>query len=201
MSTTPSRYQRVMSDPNTPLCSTPDCGRKAWAKGLCAVCLKMLRDYGVVRTGWHDPAEILKRRTDYFWANVEKRGPDECWPWKRKPTNMGYGQLRWTDRTRQAHRVAYLLANDQLPEGLEIDHTCHDPLQCTQKRACPHRLCCNPAHLEAVTRPVNLERSDQTRPGNGRNQRARCEEGCTCARHDDRKCPPDCTCGRHRSRK
>jgi hypothetical protein len=201
---TPSRYRQVMDDPERSLCATPDCGRKEWAKGLCSVCLKMLRDYGAVRTGWHDPAEILRRRTEFFLANVDQRGPGECWPWKRKPTNTGYGQLRWVVGTLQAHRVAYLLAYGTLPDGMDIDHTCHHPLECTLKRNCPHRLCCNPAHLEAVPRAVNLERSDQTRPANGKHrQKRRCEPGCTCARHQaynragGKPCEAGCTCNRH----
>src|ERR1022692_1488802 len=32
-----------------------------------------------------------------FHANVNKRGPDECWPWKRPPMAQGYGQLQWVD--------------------------------------------------------------------------------------------------------
>ena len=199
MGTTSSRYKQAMTDPGRPMCPN-GCNRRIWAGGMCAVCYKMTRDYGVPRTGWHDPAEILRRRTEFFWANVDKRGPDECWPWKRKPASTGYGQLHWVGRTLQAHRVAYLLAYGELPEDKDIDHTCHDARQCVLKRQCPHRLCCNPAHLKAVTRAVNLERSNQTRPGNGRNQRAKCEDGCTCARHVPRKCQPGCTCGRHQRR-
>jgi hypothetical protein len=182
----------------------------------------MIRTHGVAKTGWRDPAEILERRTEFFRANVDKRGPDECWPWLRKPNDAGYGQLRWVGGSMQAHRVAYLLEHGELPEGMEIDHTCHDPVECTLKRECPHRLCCNPAHLEAVTRPVNLERSNRARPGNGTGQQRRkcepgctchrhkgtyfaggkaCPPGCTCKKHEARKCPPDCTCGHHGLRK
>lgn len=198
MSTTPSRYAQAMADPSRPMCPN-GCPRRIWAGGVCAVCYRMIRLYGVAKTGWRDPAEILRRRTEFFWANLDKRGPDECWPWLRKPNDMGYGQLRWVSRTLQAHRVAYLLEHGELPDGMEIDHTCHDPLQCTRKRQCSHRLCCNPAHLEAVTKPVNLERSNRTRPGNGKNQeRTKCPDGCTCRRHEDQTCKPDCTCRRHK---
>jgi hypothetical protein len=221
MSTTPSRYAQAMADPNRPMCPN-GCQRRIWAGGVCAVCYRMTRLYGVAKTGWRDAAEILRRRTEFFWANVDKRGPDECWPWLRKPNDAGYGQLRWIGTSMQAHRVAYLLEHGELPGGMEIDHTCHDPRECTLKRECPHRLCCNPAHLEAVTRPVNLERSNRNRPGNGTTQaRRKCEPGCTCHRHkgtyfaggkacppgctckkhEVRKCPPDCTCGHHGLRK
>ena len=39
----------------------------------------------------------------------------------------------------QAHRVAYELVKGKIPAGLELDHLCRN------------RICCNPAHLEAVT--------------------------------------------------
>lgn len=221
MSTTPSRYKQAMADPNRPMCPN-GCARRVWAGGVCAVCYRMIRTHGVAKTGWRDPAEVLERRTEFFRANVDKRGPGECWPWLRKPNDAGYGQLRWVGTSMQAHRVAYLLEHGELPDGMEIDHTCHDPRECTLKRECPHRLCCNPAHLEAVTRPVNLERSNRSRPGNGAAQPPRkcepgctcnrhkgtyfaggkaCPPGCTCKKHEGRKCPPDCTCGSHRLRK
>lgn len=60
-----------------------------------------------------------------FWKYVDKRGPDECWPWtgaKRKQD--GYGVIMHNDRPRMAHRVAMELAGKPVPDGLVADHTC-----------------------------------------------------------------------------
>lgn len=188
------------------------CGKRpVQAKDLCSVCYRMVRLYGVPSTGWHDPAKIRERRVAFLWANIDVRGPDECWPWKRKPTAGGYGQLRWLNGQITAHRAVYEVTHGSIPEfpgeRTDIDHTCHDPEICKLKAKCPHRLCCNPAHLEAVPASVNRHRGDISRPGNGLVQRHRkCPPGCTCRRHEvhnskggSPKCKPGCTCGRHRA--
>ena len=63
-----------------------------------------------------------------------------------------------------AHRVAYELTYGAVPDGLGLDHTCHDPHTCWLRDKCPHRSCCNPAHLEAVTQSVNVKRGMQAPP-------------------------------------
>lgn len=50
--------------------------------------------------------------------------------------------------TRKAHVVAYELWFGPVPAGLELDHLCRNV------------ACCNPAHLEAVTRSVNIRRGE-----------------------------------------
>lgn len=100
-----------------------------------------------------------------FWLRVGKREPGECWPWLGSVYTYGYGQLglkqpdgKW--RNRLAHVVSYEIANGPVPEGLTVDHVCHNgDLSCDGGDDCPHRRCVNPAHLEAVTRKVNANRS------------------------------------------
>ena len=46
-----------------------------------------------------------------------------------------------------AHRLAYETLIGPVPDGLQIDHLCRV------------RLCCNPAHLEAVTAKTNTRRA------------------------------------------
>lgn len=186
-------------------CTRPGCEEKYGSRGLCQKHYDQARRSGQI--GTTKPAkprrteqETREQRVAFLWANIDKRGLDECWPWRRPLTKGGYGQLRWLAGPISAHRAAYLLAHGEIPDGYDVDHKCHDPAECDLKAECPHRACCNPAHLEAVTRLENLHRSDQTRPGNGTVQRHRkCERGCTCERHRDKKCEPGCTCGRHRS--
>jgi hypothetical protein len=87
---------------------------------------------------------------EHFWAKVECRGPDECWPWRGRIDRYGYGrtQVKMGGRTRYfgAHRAAYELAVGPIGEGLVIDHLCRN------------RVCQNPRHMEPVTNGENLRR-------------------------------------------
>lgn len=96
-----------------------------------------------------------------FWSKVDLRGTDECWPWLGYVAPNGYGNYGGQQRglTRLVHRIAYAYAVSQIPAGLVLDHLRHtrDP-QCADSNDCPHRRCCNPAHLEPVTRGENVRR-------------------------------------------
>jgi len=72
-----------------------------------------------------------------FWRHVDKRGPDECWPWTGGHTRKGYGVFHDVpNHQTTAHRMAWQLANGRpVPDGLEVCHRCDNP------------PCCNPTHL------------------------------------------------------
>lgn len=89
-----------------------------------------------------------------FWGNVNKTGA--CWLWTGRLDAYGYGVVRdyqlWgKNGHRKAHRLSYEMLVGPIPDGLDIDHLCRV------------RNCVNPAHLEPVTRQVNLLRG-QTIP-------------------------------------
>ena len=90
------------------------------------------------------PKSDLRAR---LYAKIDVRGPDECWPWKAR-THKGYAifTLNYYERP-HAIRVAWALEHGPIPKGLEIDHLCDN------------RLCCNPAHGEAVTHSENMKRA------------------------------------------
>ena len=46
-----------------------------------------------------------------LWSKVDKRGPDECWPWKGVVEKSGYGRTWIGDVGYYAHRVIFDLAN------------------------------------------------------------------------------------------
>lgn len=79
-----------------------------------------------------------------IWRYIDKRGPDECWPWTGGLHTAGYGSLSVNRRPAYAHRLMWEMANGPIPVGLMIDHTCRV------------RSCVNPAHLRAVTPEVNV---------------------------------------------
>lgn len=81
-----------------------------------------------------------------------------------RPGVTGYVSVNDNGRTRGAHVVAWEKANGRpVPEGMVIDHTCHneDPA-CQGGNACVHRACVNPDHLQIVTRRENTLRSPLT---------------------------------------
>lgn len=82
-----------------------------------------------------------------FWSNVDIRGPNDCWPCVFRPHRTGYCYFRTADGRRPgAHVVAYEMTFGPVPEGLILDHECHTD-ECPGGVTCPHRKCCNPAHL------------------------------------------------------
>lgn len=98
-----------------------------------------------------------------FWSKVNQSDMNGCWIWTGRQNGFGYGLIaehgsRMISRRRlMAHRVAYELLVGPIPDGLTLDHLCRT------------RLCVNPAHLEPVTKKVNLLRSPYT--WGGRNSR------------------------------
>jgi hypothetical protein len=61
-----------------------------------------------------------------FWAQVDQTS-DGCWPWKRRRNHKGYGMVLFEGKTRQAPRVAFILATGSEPVGLIVRHTCDNP--------------------------------------------------------------------------
>lgn len=90
--------------------------------------------------------------------------PNGCWIWQGSKT-VGYGRICWKLEDgpkvwRGTHRVMYEAMVGEIPDGMDLDHVCHDPAECSPARAedCPHRACCNPEHLRPTTRRENLLR-------------------------------------------
>lgn len=81
-----------------------------------------------------------------FWAKVDRRGPDQCWPWTAYRNKKGYGQIKVGGKYGQvisAHRVAHELLIGPIPDGLCVCHSCDNP------------PCCNPAHFWLGTNAEN----------------------------------------------
>lgn len=124
------------------------------------------------------PCGTLGSAEARFWSKVDMRGPDECWPWTAYiDPSKGYGQFgrgRRVDGVVNSHRAAYEFTYGAVPPGMHVDHKCHNNSGCTGGKDCPHRKCCNPKHLEAVTQRENIARG---MAGKWQNAKTQCPLG------------------------
>lgn len=88
----------------------------------------------------------------------EQGSPDSCWPWLAGVGQDGYGRFWDGTRVVQAHRAVYELLVGEVPEGLTLDHTCHNDDEVCHGGPCEHRRCVNPGHMETVNAEVNKKR-------------------------------------------
>jgi hypothetical protein len=151
----------ISASVGTARCGIEWCSQLVQSRGWCQKHYKHWKKTGSP----HDVAIIVGDDEARLWSKVDKGAPEECWPWTG-PTkrSRGYGILSRAGQQGQtshaAHRFAYELLVGPIPPGLEIDHVCHDPAVCKLTDDCPHRRCCNPAHLKPATCRDNTLRSN-----------------------------------------
>lgn len=61
-----------------------------------------------------------------FWKHVDKSG--DCWTWTGSVSGNGYGAIRYNGKQTGAHRVAWILAYGDIPNGMVVRHSCDNPL-------------------------------------------------------------------------
>lgn len=142
-----------------PQCKVGGCTSSNTARGWCNKHYRRWKRSG-------DPLKAAWERGDSasnFWAKTRRGSDSECWPWVGHVNAYGYGNFIWQGG-RLAHRFAYELVIGPIPDGLDLDHTCHSSARCDSPgNSCPHRRCVNPAHLEPVTFQENARRSQPGR--------------------------------------
>lgn len=95
-----------------------------------------------------------------FWSKiaVTDRG---CWEMGKMPD--AYAMFWFDGKLHGAHRVAWKQLVGPVDDDLDIDHVCRN------------KPCCNPAHLEPVTRRTNIQRAFTPLPAVA--QRTHCSSG------------------------
>ena len=83
------------------------------------------------------PIGVYTRKPDNpakrFWSKVDKGGPTlredlgPCWLWTAQLFLSGYGRFTLAGKRERAHRVAWMLTNGAIPEGLWVLHRCDNP--------------------------------------------------------------------------
>ena len=90
---------------------------------------------------------------DRYWSKVDRRGPEECWPWSAGTGTHGYGVAYYRGVQVTAHRLALILTVGEPP--VDRTHALHS-------RTCTTKLCCNPGHLRWGTHQDNMEDAGAT---------------------------------------
>ena len=87
-------------------------------------------------------------------AKIDKTpglGIGDCWEWTAYCNPVGYGSFSLNAKPVLAHRVTAWLAGliPSLDSTLEIDH-----------KECQNKKCCNPAHLQAMTKSEHHKKTN-----------------------------------------
>ena len=148
--------------PDGTRCSIEGCERSTHARGWCGMHYQRWYKFGDVNAHVKEQVQVIRGPADErFWPKVDAFG--DCWEWTAGKNKYGYGLFRFKNRSYLAHRFAYETLVGDIPEGEELDHLCRN------------RACCNPDHLQAVTRRVNVLRGFATSGLNAR--KTRCPQG------------------------
>lgn len=96
--------------------------------------------------GTHPYRGLRGPLAERLWARVDRRGPDECWPWTG-PIDGDRGRIGKGGKRGgllRSSQAAWIVTRGPIPDGMVVRHKCDNP------------PCCNPSHLELGTQADNV---------------------------------------------
>lgn len=106
-----------------------------------------------VSQGW--PGRTIKRYRDpeayreHLLSCTERIG--DCLLFTGYISSGGYAMITYQGKHHLAHYILWEMKYGKRPNGMHLDHICHDPKMCKLGRNCPHRRCINIDHLKIGT--------------------------------------------------
>jgi len=88
----------------------------------------------------------MEEARERFFKYVNKT--ESCWLWTGYCGKFGHGRFGYDGKKVLAHRFSWLLAGNEIPEGMCILHAPHV--------ICGHPNCVNPAHLRVGSFAENM---------------------------------------------
>lgn len=103
-------------------------------------------------TLWFTPEQLKKV--------IDRIQPQEngCWWYPAEVSAKGYATTRigWpVTKGTTIHRLSWIYYKGDIPEGMVLDHLCHNVTTCEGGNTCKHRRCVNPDHLQLISSADN----------------------------------------------
>jgi hypothetical protein len=139
-------------------CSIEDCGKRVLSRGWCGMHYQRWSKHGDPEKTLM-PTRVNGNDSERFYPKTDPPDVQGCRLWTGTVDSSGYGRFLFEGRLQGAHRVAYMLEVGSIPDGLDLDHTCHtEDVSCPGGVTCKHRRCTTSSHLEPVQNVENVRR-------------------------------------------